>query len=328
MNNFNNAYPGNMYPNNMGGYAPSGYVQQPIAVQKPKNVLTPEEIKTIRQKGDKFSLGLTEEESLRGICFHKDENGMETLRDNGDGTVTCTICGHTFDPLQNCTQEDIQMYVDNITDVLQTIKLLYIDMPSEAAREYFQIIPLIQKVPKLFKIASDNFNRHENYNGYRYNGAPNTINLYQMLSSGAISPGFAQQGYMPQGYPQQPYQQQGFMNQGYPQQGYAPIQQPYQMQTNGFGGYGTAPVQQGYQPVTTGFGYTPNQTSLNNAPVGTLPQTPASNNVAYAQQQPLAAPTPVTPAKTADLPAGAQAPATTTATTDGKEVKVNTSFKS
>ena len=325
MNNFNNGYPaGNMYPNNMGGYAPSGYVQQPIPVQKSKNVLTNEEIKSIRQNGDSFSLGLTADESLRGICFHKDENGVETLRDNGDGTVTCTICGHRFDPLQNCTQEDIQMYVDNITDVLQTIKLLYIDMPTEAAREYFQIIPLIQKIPKLFKIASDNFNRHENYNGYRYNGAPNTINLYQMLSSGAISPGFAQQGYMPNGYAQQPYQ-------AYPQQGYgAPIQQPYQqMQANPFGGYGTAPMQPqgGYQPTTTGFGYTPNQTSLNNAPVGTLPQIPNNANVAYTQQQPLAAPTPTT-VQTVDAPAGTQAPAATTATTDGKEVKVNSSFKS
>ena len=36
MNNFNNAYTGNMYAKNTGGYAPSGYVQQPIAVQKPK----------------------------------------------------------------------------------------------------------------------------------------------------------------------------------------------------------------------------------------------------------------------------------------------------
>ena len=200
MNNFNNMYqPGGIYNNNIGGYAPSGYTQQPTAPQKTTNVLTKEEIKALRKSVDTFSLGLTENEILRGICFHKDENGQETLKDNGDGTVTCTICGYTFDPLQNYTEEDLQRYVDNITDVLQTIKMLYIDMPAEAAREYFQIIPLINKIPKLFKIASDDFSRHENYNNYRFNGAPNTINLYNMLSNGTFNTGFA---------PQQPYQQQ------------------------------------------------------------------------------------------------------------------------
>ena len=311
MNNFNNGYPvGGMYANNMGGYAPTGYTQQPVAPQKTKNVLTPEEIKALRKSVDSFSLGLTKDETLRGICFHKDENGQETLRDNGDGTVTCTVCGYTFDPQQNCSEEMLQGYVNDIVDVLQTIKLLYIDMPTEAAREYFQIIPLIMKIPKLFKIASDNFNRHENYNNFRYNGAPNTINLYNMLNSGALNPGFMQQ-------PQfgAPY--------GQPMGQPAPVQPTAfnQPQTNGFGyGMPTNVPPQGYQPVTTGFGYTPNQTNINNQPTGTLPST----NVAYAQQAPLAAPV----ATVTETPAGAQAPTSATATTDGKEVKVNTSFKS
>ena len=307
MNNFNNGYPVNgMYGNNMGGFAPTGYTQQPVAPQKTKNVLTPEEIKALRKTVDSFSLGLTQDETLRGICFHKDENGQETLMDNGDGTVTCTVCGYTFDPQQNCSEEMLQGYVNDIVDVLQTIKLLYIDMPTEAAREYFQIIPLINKIPKLFKIASDNFNRHENYNNFRYNGAPNTINLYNMLNSGALNPGFAQQS--PYGVPM-----------GQP----APVQPNAfaQPQSNGFGfGMPTAVPPQGYQPTTTGFGYTPNQTNINAQPTGTLPST----NVAYAQQQPLAAPV----TTTTETPAGVQTPTTATATTDGKEVKVNTSFKS
>ena len=319
MNNFNNTmYPGGMYANNMGGFAPSGYTQQPMAPQKTKNVLTAEEIKSLRKKVDTFSLGLTEDEMLRGVCFHKDENGNETLKDNGDGTVTCTVCGYKFDPLQNCTEDDLQRYVDNITDVLQTIKLLYIDMPPEAAREYFQIIPLINKVPKLFKIASDDFSRHENYNNYRFNGAPNTINLYNMLSSGTFNTGFN-----PQPYQQQPYGQP--MMGGMPQ-----MQQPFQP-TNGFGfGAPVAPQpQNGYQPVTQGFGYTPNQTNINNQPTGTLPQTPQPN-VAYAAQAPLAAPVSnqTVEAPTQAVQPGVQAPTTATATTDGQEVKVNTTFKS
>ena len=319
MNNFNNMYTtGGMYGNNMGGYAPSGYTQQQTAPQKTnKNVLTPDEIKALRKTVESFSLGLTRDETLRGICFHKDENGNETLKDNGDGTVTCTVCGYTFDPLQNCTEDELQRYVDNITDVLQTIKLLYIDMPPETAREYFQIIPLINKIPKLFKIASDDFSRHENYNNYRFNGAPNTINLYNMLSNGTLNTGFAPQPY-PAGF--------GATPMGAPMG--APMQQQFGQPTNGFG-YG-APVapQAGYQPVTTGFGYTPNQTNINNQPTGTLPQ---NNNVAYSAQAPLAAPAPsVAPADASATAAqpGVQTPVSATATTDGQEVKVNTTFKS
>ena len=312
MNNFTNNYPLNgMYANNnIGGYMPSGYTQQQQVQPKMQNVLTPDEIKSLRKTVDKFSLGLTQEEVLRGRCTHKDENGVETLKDNGDGTVTCTICGYTFDPLQNCTEQEIQGMVDNIIDVLQTIKLLYIDIPTDAAREYFQIIPLITKIPKLFKIASDNFSRHENYNNYRFNGAPNTISVYNMLSNGTIGAGFAPQY-------QQPFSQPmgAPMNMGQP---VAPFgQQPMGM-SNGFGGYGQPTQPVGYQPTTTGFGYTPNQTNINAQPTGTLPQ---NNNVAYAPQQPLAAPT-------TEVAAGAQAPANATATTDGQEVKVNTSFKS
>lgn len=315
MNNFNNMYqPGNMYNNNIGGYAPSGYTQQTVAPHKTNNVLTKEEIKALRKSVDTFSLGLTEEEMLRGICFHKDENGQETLKDNGDGTVTCTVCGYTFDPLQSCTEDDLQRYVDNITDVLQTIKLLYIDMPTEAAREYFQIIPLINKAPKLFKIASDNFNRHENYNNYRFNGAPNTINLYNMLSNGTFNTGFAPQQ---QPYPQQ-YGATPFTGAPMPQYG-APA-------TNGFGfGAPVAPQPVGYQPVTTGFGYTPNQTNINNQPTGTLPQQP--QQAAYTPQAPLAAPSPVA-TETVSPKSGVQAPTAAAATTDGQEVKVNATFKS
>ena len=138
MNNFTNNYPLNgMYANNnIGGYMPSGYTQQQQVQPKMQNVLTPDEIKSLRKTVDKFSLGLTQEEVLRGRCTHKDENGVETLKDNGDGTVTCTICGYTFDPLQNCTEQEIQGMVDNIIDVLQTIKLLYIDIPTDKGVEH------------------------------------------------------------------------------------------------------------------------------------------------------------------------------------------------
>ena len=321
MNNFNNTvYPGGMYNNTIGNYGPSGYMQQPVTNPKTQNVLTPEEIKSLRKNVDKFTLALSQDEALRGVCFHRDENGFETLQENGDGTYTCSVCGYKFDPKQNCTEDKLQEYVKDIIDVLQTIKLLYSDMTPDMAREYFTIIPLIEKVPRLFKIASDNFARHENYNSYRYNGAPNTISLYHMLNNGSLNNMY-----------QQPMMGQGYVN--VPPMGQQPVQNQYP-QSNGFGyGMATPPVGTpagtpgGYQPTTTGFGYVPNQTNINNQPTGTLPQ----NNVAYAPQAPLASPTvqqPIAPVTAPVADAGAIAPTNVTATTDGKEVKVNTTFKS
>ena len=83
MNNFTNNYPLNgMYANNnIGGYMPSGYTQQQQVQPKMQNVLTPDEIKSLRKTVDKFSLGLTQEEVLRGRCTHKDENGVEIFDD-------------------------------------------------------------------------------------------------------------------------------------------------------------------------------------------------------------------------------------------------------
>lgn len=322
MNNYN-MYQGGMYQNNMGGFAPSGYgQQQSVPVQKTKNALTPEEIKSLRKNVGTFSLALTREEVLRGICTHKDENGAETLRENADGSVTCSVCGYTFDPKQNCTEDILQGYVADIVDVLQTIKLLYIDIPAETAREYFQLIPLIEKIPKLFKVASENFNRHENSLNYRYNGTPSTINLYQMLNNGSLNTGYATQ--MP--YQQQPMYNDPMMAQQPVGMG-MPYQQPQFQQSNGFGYPGAVPQPQGYQPTTVGFEYTPNQTNINNQPTGTLPQ----NNAAYAQQPPLASPTALqTPVKpvTTEVAQGTTAPTNVAATTDGKEVKVASTFKS
>ena len=68
MNNFtNNPYQNGMYANNIGGYAPSGYTQQPMQPQRLKNVLTPEEIKSLRKTVDTFSLGLTQEELAKRL---------------------------------------------------------------------------------------------------------------------------------------------------------------------------------------------------------------------------------------------------------------------
>lgn len=258
----NNNFNANGY---LGGYAPAGYNYAPQQQQAPKytNPLTMEEIKMLRQKGEKFTLGLTQEEQLRGVCFHRDQNG-ETLVENPDGTVRCTICGHVFDPVNGLTKDELEAAVAGVTDILQTIKMLYLDMPEEAAREYFQIIPLINKIPQLYERAAENFSRHENINNFRFNGAPSASLLYNMLGSGSFNPTMGMGGFQQQPMMGQPAMGQPYMNQpiyGQPQMMGQQMGQPMMgQQVQGSNGFGYTNPPTGYQPGTNpGYQYQPGQ---------------------------------------------------------------------
>lgn len=239
----------------MGGYAYQGMAQP---VQKFNNALTPEQIKKLQQKGEQFSLSITEEEWLRGVCNHRNAEGTaDTLVfDPLTGEARCTICGYKFRPIEaDVSPDEIKQDVERIVDILQTIKLMYIDLPPAAAKEYFQIIPLIGKIPQLFDFAMKNMTKHETYN-WQYNnrnmGAINMFNnLQSMFSNGMM--GQPMQQPQPGYYQQTPYNMG--MNNG----------QEFVAPTNGFGYPGAGMTmgnpafqQQGYQPVAPGFSYTPN----------------------------------------------------------------------
>ena len=250
----------------VNGFNYQGMQGQPMP--KFNNTLTAEEIKRLQQKGAQFSLSITQDEYLRGICNHRTADGTQDalMYDNITGEATCSICGYKFKPVDtSLTPEEIKDAVDNIVDILQTTKLLYIDLPAEAAKEYFQIIPLIGKVPQLFEFAAKNFAKHE-YNAWSYNNHNmGGIAMLQNLSSmfgGGMQPNFVQQ---PQfnGYAMNPQQPVGYPNGMVPQM---PGQNPF-----GYPGASApmmgmpqmgAPVQQpvagGYAPQTQGYAYQPN----------------------------------------------------------------------
>lgn len=264
-------------PMNPAGYAYQGY-QGGAAAPKIMNVLTPEEIKELQQERSQFSLGLTQRESMQAKCNHRTADGTKDslVFDQETGKARCTICGYEFRPVEAETSyESIVDASERIIDILQTIKLLYTDLPPAAAAEYFQIIPLIGKIPQLFEFAAKNFAKHEynawNYNQYNMGG----ISMLQGLSNlfGASQPTYgygAPQMGMPQA--QQPY---GFY--GAPQGG-VPMTPP---QGNPFGYPGAGEQQPvGYQPAATGYQYTPGQP----APAApAAPQAPAADAVAPAE---------------------------------------------
>ena len=250
----------------MGGYAYQG-MGQPM--QKFNNALTPEQIKKLQQKGQQFSLAITEEEMLRGICNHRNAEGTaDTLVfDPLTGEARCTICGYKFKPIEaDASPDQIKEDVERIVDILQTIKLMYIDLPADAAKEFFPIIPLVEKVPQLFEFAAKNMTKHESYNWQYNNKNMGAINMFNNLQNifGA--------GMMPQANVQQPM--------GWGQ----PMAPNYPVANNGFGYPGASmpgampnPAMNGYAPQTAGFQYVPGATP-------TAPATPTVNGDATAPQ--------------------------------------------
>lgn len=267
----------------------AGMQQQPQVAVRTQNALTAEEIEQLQKKGSHFSIAITNEERLRGICTHRLPDGSrDTLvEDPITGNQRCTICGYEFKPLDpGVSIEDIKDSVQVINNILQTIKILYIDLPPEAARDYFQIIPLIEKIPALFEFAAKDFSKHE-INNWRMGSQPGTVNMFNNLMS-------LFGGGMPMGGA--PYQQ--------PMGG---MGAPMPNQPMGMGMGAPMPNQQfGAAPVSNGFGYP-------GASQAVMPQYQAPTGFQYVppQQTTPAAPT-VNPAVAPTADAAAQAPATDT----------------
>ena len=262
-----------MNPQMGGGYY--NFTGVPTQVQpKIMNTLTDDEIKILQSGQSQFSLGLTQKEMLQGACNHRlpDGTGDSLVFDPYSGVARCTICGYEFRPIDADTSlDDITEAKDKIIDILQTIKLLYTDLPSDAAREYFQIIPLLMKVPQLFEFAAKNFAKHEmnawQYTNQNMSGISLLANLGNILGAGQmpVYGGAAPQMQRPYVAPQQPVMNPGFAA-GYPNAAY---QAPVTPGVNPFGYAGAS------QPVNPGYAYQPGQVTPV-APTVAAPAAPAA----------------------------------------------------
>jgi hypothetical protein len=146
---------------------------------------------------------------------------------------------------------------------------MYVNLPVEAGREFYQIIPLMEKIPQLFQYAAKDMSKYESI-GWQYSnrnmGAMNLFNNLQQLFAGGAQPNY--------GFQQQPPMY------GQPNYGAQPQAQP----GNGFGypgasaaanpllNNGVPPMASGYQPQTAGYSYIPG------APAPVAPTVDVPNN--------------------------------------------------
>ena len=248
--------------NGQGGFNQfNGYTAQ--QAQPIKNALTDDDIRELMQTGSNFSLAITQKEALRAKCTHRQIGGMKDSLtfDPNTGLARCTICGYEFRPIDADTNiEDVLDAVHRIIDILQTIKILFPTLPADAVGEYFQIIPLLEKLPEFFKIAVKEFAKSDvnawSYASNNMGGAAMFANLMSVFGN----------GFMPQGQYQQPQYQA-------PQQFAVP--QPNMMpQGNAFGYPGAS---QAYAPTTpNNFAFQPAQQPAPVAPTVAAPATPAA----------------------------------------------------
>jgi len=240
MNNYPNyAYGQQQFPS-MTGY------MYPMQAAKAKNSqpLTQEQIMKLRRNANALDMRLTDEDLWRAICTHKEKDtGKSTLVANSDGTFTCSICGATFHIVE-LKKEDVAAKVSDLTDILQTIKTIYLDGSEDLIKQFMQILPLLDKVNLLAERAVSNFSMYDsptnptvqnmpNYNGF------NALNNIMMNPFAAQQPMYGYPQQMGYGYPQQPMYQQQPMQQAPMGYGY---QQPMYQQ----------PVDNGMNPMAYG----------------------------------------------------------------------------
>ena len=186
---------------NPGFVGGSMYGQQQPVKPKAENTLTPEEQKLLKVDNS-FTLNVTPTEMAQAMCAHRN-NGEYTIVPNGDGTCTCTQCHATFSP-DVVDYEYAKNAVDMAVNVMETAKLMGIDINTQVFRDYYQYEPFFKKLPQMFKLASNSFNRYNQQQPIQNLNQPSYFNAFNYLMNPTVPMSQPQYGY---GYQQPGYGQ-------------------------------------------------------------------------------------------------------------------------
>lgn len=248
---------------------PYGGFQQQQPQVKINNILTPEQIKKLKNNADQFTLSLTDEDLEKAWCLHFDENGQKALVYNSEtDTFTCSVCGSSFTPINmDAGLEDLKSAIQCVLNMIQSIKCYSPNLiPVEAAKKFYTLIPLLEKVPKLLTTSIDyavKSDSNNNNNNYYYNNGMGTTAQFQNLAGlfgGGMVGGYQQPSY---GYNAQNPNPASF--------GYAGTATP--AGANPFGQPGGPVPQQGYPQPNQGYAFNPDPAAANQ-PVQTSVQAP------------------------------------------------------
>lgn len=248
-----------MYNYNNGGYGYPMMQQQPQEPPIFNQLLTTDEVAKLQKSPTVFSTKLTEDEFLRAVCTHKDNQNHIMLEKLNNGKHRCTICQAEFYLVDlNAAKEDIEKTCNDFNDLLQSIKTYYGNAPA-ALREFYLMVGYIPKITHLWNVAKQYFDKVTG--GYGGGLVPNSdqsgfATLSNILGNGAMM-GLAPMmgGGYGAGYVQQAPPQGYYAQAPMPQAAYVQTPPPQQMQqANPFQQFQQQPQQQPYpsqvyQPV-------------------------------------------------------------------------------
>ena len=192
----------NYYGQSNGYYGGAAMYNQPMyyntGMITPQNnpSLTAEEMQLIKQTNpSKIDITISEVDKFRAICNHKDQNKVDRVVQIQDGTgdVFCPICNYRWNP-DNLSKEEVKDICDKLIAAMQNAKWVG-DYGVQLTRDYFAMIPLLEKFPDLYEYAMKQFNKYCSTNGYQSANDAAIYNQYNSLM------GYSQPTYY---QPQQP----------------------------------------------------------------------------------------------------------------------------
>lgn len=235
----------------MGGPVGGYFFQEPAKLEMTQG-LNADQLKSLR-KTSGFNLDISQDELWRSFCTHRSNNKFAVTQDD-EGNFTCSLCGTTFKPFEG-DAKDAKDLVDKVVDLMETTKMQSLTLPTKTIQDFFQIEPVLKRLPDLYAQSVNDFKRATGTDGgYMYGQDTNGFAMYQNMINPAAGAGYYDPAMMNQPvygaqpapyaqpmYTQQPMQQQMYNQPMYAQPyGQQPMQQP---QGNPFN-VNSAPIQQ------------------------------------------------------------------------------------
>lgn len=169
------------------GAVPGGYAMPNTKTPLMTNPLTDEQRKLLAEKIDQFDLNVTAEELAYAICTHKRDGKYDVVPANdGTGEVICKTCHARFKP-DVVTPEYVQETTDRVLNVMQTLKLIAVDMNVDVIKQYFAMIPYLKRIPKLYKLENSTFQQYQQTTPIQDAGGPNIYGMYNAITNPAVA---------------------------------------------------------------------------------------------------------------------------------------------
>lgn len=243
------------YPNNVNG----GFGGTPMCVnpnyrpiRTPSSTNTLEEEEYLLKNGGASVINVTFDELATSTCNHFDRKTGEPRYRFAENGIDCYCdkCRTSFKFVYDISKEEVEQNIDNILNIINTIKIGWISQPEEFARNLYLTEAFLKKIPIVWPIVQNEAKYVSNVvnNAFQpqYAGNPQYYNqqipglgafyhddpaMAMPIVSGSLG-GYAYGG----GYQPQPYQYQNPQFGGYPQPQYQQYQTPQ---------YGAAPMPTG-----------------------------------------------------------------------------------